>query len=137
MTQISATTGQASQRRPGPWGYLWWTATGVLVGFGVVSLLTIGVFLLPAGMVLAVVGSVWGPLRNRSVIALVGGLAAAPLYLAWLNREGPGTVCEALEDEVTSCSDRWSPWPFLAVATALLAVGIFGAVRGVGARRSG
>lgn len=56
-------------------------------GFGVVSLLTMGVFLLAIAIVLIVVGGLWAPLRDRAAIALVGGLAAAPLYLAWLNRD--------------------------------------------------
>jgi len=130
MTQISASApGQNSHRRPPAlWAYTWWAAIGALLGFGVVSLLTIGVFLLPVAIALGVAGILWAPLRNQSAISLLGGLAAAPLDLAWLNREGPGTVCETIED-VTECSEQWSPWPIVAVALLLLAVPVVVAVR--------
>lgn len=114
--------GQTGHVRPPSWSYLWWAATGAILSLGVASLLTVGVFLLPVGIALGITGSLLRALRNKSSIAVVGGLAAAPLYLAWLNRGGPGTVCETLPGDVTACSDRWSPWPFLAVAAVLVAV---------------
>lgn len=130
MPQVShARAGQTSHLPPPLWTYLWWAATGAIVSFGVVSILTIGVFLLPIGLVLVIAGVAWKASRNESAIAAVGGLAAAPLYLAWLNRKGPGTVCETLPDGVNSCSERWSPWPFLAVAAILLIVSIAAASR--------
>jgi len=94
----------------------------------VASLLTIGVFLLPIAFALIVLGSLWSPLRNEAVVALVAGLAAAPLYIAWLNRQGPGRFCETIKDG-TACSELWSPWPFVAVALVLLAVSAVAAVR--------
>ncbi|WP_228387484.1 MULTISPECIES: metallophosphoesterase family protein [unclassified Nocardioides] len=122
MTQApTAARVQNARRRPPVWAYAWWAATGALLGFGVAGLLTIGIFLLPVAIALAVVGALWKPLSTHSVVALGGGLSAAPLYLAWINRSGPGAVCEALADGATSCADRWSPWPFVAVAVILLA----------------
>ncbi|GAB2872831.1 hypothetical protein [Nocardioides pacificus] len=123
MAQTSSPTQRPDLAQPpAPWAYLWWAVTGALLAFGVVGILTIGVVLLAIAVGLALVGARWTPLRNRSVVALVGGLSAAPLSLAWLNREGPGTVCETLRDDVTQCTERWSPWPFLAVAAVLLAI---------------
>ncbi|MCR6033346.1 hypothetical protein GGQ22_18170 [Nocardioides sp. zg-579] len=124
MTQTPLSqAGPSASLRPPPWSYAWWALTGAVVGFGVVGLLTIGIFLLPVGLALLVVGCLWKPLQNSSATAAVGGLAAAPLYLAWVNRDGPGTVCETLADG-TSCAERWSPWPFLAVAVVLVAVSV-------------
>ena len=130
MTQApTAAPVQNARRRPPAWAYAWWAATGALLGFGVAGLLTIGIFLLPVAIALAVVGAFWKPLSTHSAIALVGGLSAAPLYLAWINRSGPGTVCETLADDATSCAERWSPWPFVAVAVILLAGSCLVAVR--------
>lgn len=130
MTQAPPSpAGPSTSLRPPPWTYAWWTAAGALLGFGVAGLLTIGIFLLPVGLVLVVAGSTWQPLQSSSALASLGGLAAAPLYLAWVNREGPGTVCESLAGEVTSCAERWSPWPFLAVAAALVAISVAGVLR--------
>lgn len=130
MTQAPRAEAGRTAGPPAPsWSYLWWAATGAILSFGVVSILTIGILLLPIGLALGVAGIVRKASRNESVIAVVGGLAAAPLYLAWLNREGPGTVCETLPGDVNSCADRWSPWPFLAVAAVLVVVTIIVAVR--------
>ncbi len=121
MNQIEAAAPKPTSRPSSPalGAYLWWLAGGALLGLGMVGLLTIGVFLLPLAIALIAVGLLWSPLRNQSAVALVGGLAATPLYLAWLNREGPGRVCETIKD-VNSCSEQWSPWPFVAVALILL-----------------
>lgn len=118
-----APSGTNPSRGPAPWAYLWWAAVGAGAGIGVIGILTIGALFLAGTLVLVVIGVAWGPLRNTSVIATVGGLAAAPLYLAWLNREGPGTVCESTHD-VRHCVERWSPWPFLIVGLVLLAASV-------------
>ncbi|MEK8109728.1 hypothetical protein NKG94_45375 [Micromonospora sp. M12] len=52
------------------------------------------------------------------------GVGVAALYLGWLNREGPGRVCETT-DTTTSCTEAWSPWPFLVVALLLIAATVF------------
>ena len=121
----SAAPGQISDVRPPAWwAYIWWAATGALVSFGVVSLLTIGVFLIPVALVLFVVGMLLAPLRNQATIVMIGGLAAAPLYIAWLNRQGPGTVCEPYGVDGSHCWEQWSPWPFAAVALLLIGASI-------------
>ena len=112
---------QRGTTRPPPWAYLWWLLAGAVLGVGVVSLLTVGVVLVAGAAALAAVGVAWRSLRNSSCTAAVAGVGLAPLYLAWLNRSGPGTVCEALGDG-SRCVERWSPWPFVVVAVVLLAV---------------
>lgn len=97
----------------------WWALTGTLLGFGIAGLATIGVFLIPIAIALALIGIV--RYRDGSAIALVGSLGAAPLYIAWLNREGPGTVCRTVDD-LTECADQWSPWPFFVVGLTLLVI---------------
>ncbi|MER7004113.1 hypothetical protein ABT297_13870 [Dactylosporangium sp. NPDC000555] len=97
---------------------------GALIGLGLASILTIGLVLLLAGCVLAVVGIRLGPLRNHSAAAVLAGVGVAALYLAWLNRGGPGRVCQTT-GTTTSCIDAWSPWPFLVVALLLVAATVF------------
>lgn len=114
-------TGSAGTPTPPAWAYLWWIAVGGLIGIGVASLLTIGLVFLLAGGVLGVIGSLLPALHNRSAGAALAGLGAAALFLAWLNRGGPGEVCKPLSDDGMSCVDAASPWPFMAVAAALVA----------------
>lgn len=101
------------------WAWGWWALVGALLGYGVAALLTIGVFLLLAAAVLVVVGLRVPALRGRAALGVVGGLAGAPLLLAWLNRDGPGTVCRTTPTSQT-CGEQWSPWPFVVVALVLL-----------------
>jgi hypothetical protein len=45
------------------------------------------------------------------------------LYIALLNRGGPGDVCTTTGTS-SACTEEWSPWPFLAVGVALVVSGI-------------
>jgi len=128
-TTASSTVG--NMRPPAPWHYVLWLLVGALGGLGVLSLLTIGPLLLLATGALTVLCVVLR-LLNRSITALPAGLAVPVLYLAWLNRGGPGDVCDA-----NGCTGEWSPWPFVAVAVVttvsliLLLVFAFSTKRGV------
>jgi hypothetical protein len=96
---------------------------GALVAFGVAGLASIGLFLLALAAVLVAVGFVVPVLRRPSVPGFLVGLSAAPLYIAWLNRGGPGLVCTT-EGTTTSCVDAWSPWPFVGVGVLLAGGGL-------------
>ena len=102
------------------WKYGLWVLVGALGGFGIVGLLTIGALALGLAILLALIAILVPGLRNRASLGVVGGLTAAPLYLAWLNRRGPGEVCSHMGTDV-SCVEEWSPWPFAVVALALIA----------------
>ena len=110
---------RARSGRQSPWAATWWLFAGTLVGLGAVSLLTIGPVLLLAGAVTVTVGCASRRLRGRSAVVAVAGLAIPVLYVAWLNRSGPGTVCE-VTSTTSSCVEEWSPWPFVGVAVLLV-----------------
>ncbi len=101
-----------------------WTAVGALAGFGILALLSIGGFLLVGATLAAIVLlSVIGP--HRATFGVLVGLGAAAAALAWLNRSGPGVVCTR-DADAQSCVEQWSPWPWLAAAVALVALGVTG-----------
>ncbi|MFL6080345.1 MAG: hypothetical protein ACJ714_10495 [Ornithinibacter sp.] len=100
-----------------------WGVVGALVAFGVAGLATIGLFLLALAVVLVAVAFAVPALRRPSVPGVLVGLSTAPLFIAWLNRGGPGTVCTTAADS-TSCADQWSPWPFVAVGLLLAGAGV-------------
>ena len=60
---------------------------------------------------------------SPSLPGLLVGLSTAPLYIAWLNRDGPGLVCTTTADSM-SCSDQWSPWPFVALGVLFAGAGV-------------
>lgn len=101
----------------------WWIVTGALGALGVVSLMTIGVFVLAAAAALTVAGIVIPTLRTREAYLSVCGAAVVPLFMAWQNRDGPGRVC-TVSGSAQSCIEAWSPWPFVAVAVVIAAFGL-------------
>jgi hypothetical protein len=115
-------------RRSDSWtAFLVWGLAGVGLCFGVLSILTVGAFVLlvtlgACGWLLYRWDFGWG------MLGLLLGAAVPLLYVAWLNRDGPGTVCTT-EGAVTSCGDQISPWPFVAMALVAAVIGIVSFVR--------
>ncbi|MFS3130467.1 hypothetical protein ACLM5J_18840 [Nocardioides sp. Bht2] len=107
--------------------HVWWGIVGALAGVGTVGILTIGGPLLGLGLVMALIGLRVPTLRATGWPMVLVGAAIGPGYLAWLNHQGPGTVCTT-EGTTLTCTDLWSPWPFVAVAGVLVAVGVYVAV---------
>ncbi|WP_329128994.1 hypothetical protein OG552_01945 [Streptomyces sp. NBC_01476] len=54
---------------------------------------------------------------------LLSGAGVLPLYVAFLNRSGPGTVCTSTHGG-QSCTDEYTPWPLLAAGLLLLLGGV-------------
>ena len=107
--------------------FLAWCVVGAGLCFGVLSLLSVGPFVLLAtfvlcGFLLWAVDFGWG------MTGIISGAALPVLYVAWLNRGGPGEVCTSTATS-TECGDEWSPWPFLVVAIVLLVAGVVVFVR--------
>jgi hypothetical protein len=94
-----------------------WALVGAGVAFGVLGLLTIGVFILLGAAVLGAL--VWRRFGRCGLAGLVSGLGVPLLYVAALNWQGPGVQCVRDGDSV-SCADMWSPWPWLVAGLALV-----------------
>jgi hypothetical protein len=99
-----------------------WTILGAGFSVGLLSILTIGIFVLATTTILAMV-----VVRRRAVGAdlagVVSGLGLPLLYVALLNRQGPGTVCTVVANG-TSCTDESSPWLWLGTGMTLIVVGL-------------
>ena len=106
---------------------LGWAAVGALVAFGLAAAFTPFLLLVvPAAGLALLLGLRTG--LGRSTWAALGGAAWVPLWLAWSDRRGPGAVCTG-SVESSSCSTVGSPWPWLVIGLALLAVGLGVAIR--------
>lgn len=97
----------------------YWILVGTLVGFGIAGLLSIGIFLLTAAVVLFTAGVVIRPIDNRAAPAILMGAALAPCLVAWWNRQGPGEFCHP-----NGCGEQLDPRPWAAVGIVLLLAGI-------------
>ncbi len=113
-----------------------WMIVGALGIFSVLAMLTIGPLLLPLALGLAALLLWWRGSDRAAVGGLLMGGAGPLLWLAWLNRHGPGTFCRTTPEGV-GCMDEWSPWPFVVIALLLIGAGVAVAVGPAGWRRGG
>jgi len=108
--------------------FLWWCVAGAGLCFGVLALLTVGPLVLLGtfalcGFLLWRLDFGWG------MAGILSGAGLPVLYVAWLNRGGPGEVCHG-EARTVTCADEWSPWPFVVVGLVLVAAGVLAFARG-------
>lgn len=104
------------------WPYVLWAAVGVLVGLGVVSLLTIGAFVLALALILAIAGLVLPASRTSAALAAVPGVGILPLLVALNNLGGPGERCWS-SGTSSGCDGLLDPWPFAIPALLLIGGG--------------
>ena len=112
---------KAGRARSGAGYFLGWAATGACFTVALLAPLTIGPFVL-AVAVAATGLLVWRRGPGRSCAGLLSGAGLILLYIAYLNRGGPGQVCTATAT-AQQCTSEWSPWPFLALGVLLVAAG--------------
>ncbi len=84
---------------------------------------TIGWAVAPVALAGMVALLVWPAGRSPAAFGALSGAGAVPLYVAWLNRQGPGEVC-TYTGSASRCVDEWSPWGWLVVGVALVVAGI-------------
>jgi hypothetical protein len=105
--------------------WLWfaaWTAVGASYALAVLSLLTIGPFLLPV----PAIGTVLLARARGSVRGLPGLVTAVGLpllLLAYLNRGGPGSSCSTTPGGEDCTDGLLNPWPLLAAGLVLVLAG--------------
>ncbi len=91
------------------------------VGMGLVVSVA-GIVTVPVSAVAALL--LWRrPAARRSVPGLMSGAGLVPLYVAFLNRGGPGEACSRTATSVT-CSELVSPWPWLIAGALLVGAGL-------------
>ncbi|MER6539099.1 hypothetical protein ABT215_36005 [Streptomyces sp900105755] len=97
-----------------------WLLTGACYLLALITVLSIGIFILP----IPVAGTVVLATRRDTRLGLPGLLSGAslPLFLlAYLNRHGPGTYCTTSPGGSSCTEGLLNPW--LLLAAGLLALG--------------
>jgi 4-hydroxybenzoate polyprenyltransferase len=112
---------------PVPWprygSFVAWLAIGAGACLALLTPLTIGLFVLVVVIVgLAVLVRRGGGI-DAGVTGLLTGAGMLALYIAYLNRHGPGEICGHSATE-HHCRTEWSPWPWLFVGLLLVAAGV-------------
>jgi hypothetical protein len=105
------------------WGwFVAWVALGVMWVVAVLGVFTIGIFVLP----IAAAGTILLATRRHAgdgIAGVISGLGVPLLYVAFLNRHGPGTICTTSHNGGQSCVDELNAWPWLVFGLVLVALG--------------
>lgn len=108
--------------------FLLWCVAGAGFCLGVIAILSIGAFVLLATFALCGF-LLWRLEWGWGMAGLLPGAALPLLYIAWINRDGPGEVCHGDARSIT-CADEYSPWPFVVAGGLFILVGVVTFVRG-------
>jgi hypothetical protein len=114
-------------RRSGGWGWFFvWTLLGTGAALGVVSF---GPLLLLPTALLGVF--LWRrPAARRSGFGLLTGAGTLLLYVAWVQRDGPGPMCWHTATG-GGCDQHLNPLPWLVIGIALVFTGVVAHARRV------
>ncbi|MER6472336.1 hypothetical protein [Streptomyces collinus] len=119
MVDGKATAGPSGRATGWGW-FLGWLALGACAAVGLAAVVTAGLLLVLLAAASAAL-LLWKGPRNAAA-GLPSGIALPVLYVAYLNRSGPGTVCRTVPGGQT-CTDEYTPIPFLIVGVLLLCAG--------------
>jgi hypothetical protein len=113
------TLGSQIARRSDGWGWFFvWALLGSAAALGTVSLGPL--LLLPTALVAVFV---WRrPQARRSAFGLLTGAGTLLLYVAWVQRDGPGTTCWHTAT-ASGCDQHLNPLPWLVLGIVLVAAG--------------
>lgn len=112
-----------SRDRSGPGGLVLWLVGGAALGFGFASLPSIGMLVLPVGVIILVAAGI--VTRGQGWPLMLAGTALPLLWVAWLQRRGPGWVTYET-DTGGGGSELLDPVPWLLTGLGLLLLaGVF------------
>jgi hypothetical protein len=106
-------------------GWFWaWAAVGVGAALAAVSLGPI--LLLPVAVIAVMLAR--RPSIRRSAFGVLSGAGLLLLYIAYLQRDGPGVTCWHTAT-ASGCDQHLNPIPWLAIGLACVVAGIVGHTR--------
>jgi uncharacterized membrane protein YedE/YeeE len=103
------------------WAFWLWALVGVGFGLGIS---VVGLFTVPASAIATIV-LLTKPRLRESAYGVLVGIGVPLLVVAFLNREGPGTVCHTIDGgRGTQCDDLYDPRKWAAVGLAFVLAGL-------------
>jgi len=90
---------------------------GAAFTFGVLGILSIGIFILPCALFATFYLARRNPAR-RYLTGILSGVGVPLLVVAYLNRGGPAFVCTE-----STCDQQLSPWPWLLAGVLFVLLG--------------
>ena len=116
MDRRGSTAERAAQ---GTWAQFFvWVVVGSAAAFGLVIFGTLAALpILGIGLLAAT-----RPALRRSWPGVLAGIGTMSLYVAYVQRRGPGTICWHTAN-ASGCDQYADPWPWLVVGVGLVALG--------------
>lgn len=99
-----------------------WAAVGAAYLLALLTIPTIGLYLAPLPIAATVLLATRRAARP-GLSGLLSGAGVPVLYVAYLNRSGPGTVCSTTHSG-QSCVDQYNPWPWLVGGLLMVVAGL-------------
>jgi hypothetical protein len=122
---------QAARSSLGDWAFWLWAVVGVGFGF---AISVIGLFTVPAATLLTIL-LLTRKRSRQSAYGILVGIGVPLLVVAYLNREGPGTVCHSIDGgRGTQCDDLYDPRKWAAVGLAFVLAGLLAQILASGRR---
>jgi uncharacterized membrane protein YedE/YeeE len=112
---------QAARSSFGDWAFWLWAVVGVSFGFGIS---VVGLFTVPAATLITIFLLTTRRTR-QSASGILVGIGVPLLVVAYLNREGPGTVCHSFDGgHGTQCDDLYDPRKWLLAGLVFIVAGM-------------
>ena len=103
-----------------------WVVVGCALALGAISLAIGPLVFIPAAVVALLLSR--RPAARRSAYGALIGAGVLLLFVAYLNREGPGTTCWE-RGTATGCDQHLNPLPWLLLGVACVAGGLVAHLR--------
>lgn len=119
--------------RLGDLAFWLWAIVGIGFGFGIS---VIGLVTIPASA-LASIFLLSRPGLRASVYGVLVGIGIPLLAVAYMNREGPGTVCRSFDaGRGVQCDDLYDPRKWASIGLAFVLAGLLAQMYATGPRAS-
>lgn len=107
----------------------WFWAWALVGGAGALGLVSLGPMALAPALIAGVAIS-QSRIGSRSAFGLLVGAGFISLFVAYVQREGPGTTCWHAAS-ASGCDQHLNPVPWLVIGIVLVVGGVIGQARGL------
>lgn len=103
-----------------------WVLVGAAAALGMISAIGFLVLLpaVPIGILMS-----RRPMARQSAFGALSGAGFLLLYIAYVQREGPGTTCKSLVLGGEQCDEHLNPVPWLVLGIVLVVAGVVAQLR--------
>jgi len=107
----------------------WFAVWAVLGSAWALAAVSLGPLLILPALLVGVLLWTKRPAARESAFGLLSGAGFLLLYVAWLQRDGPGTTCTRIPPAGMRCDQHLNPLPWLVLGLVFVAAGVVAQTR--------